>query len=60
MNLLIEGFKALLKSLSKEQRDILKKAVVDAYNAHADIPGFLKGLGPPRIEKSIDSLLDNI
>jgi len=60
MNIVIEGLKALLKSLTVDQRAILKKAAVDAFKAHADLPGFIKGLAPSRIEKSIDSFLDNV
>lgn len=60
MNILIEGLKALLKSLTTDQRTVIKKAVVDAYNAHADVPRFLKGFGPSRIEKTIDNLLNNL
>lgn len=60
MNIIIEGLKALLRSLTQEQRNFIKKAAVDAYNAHADVPSFLKGFGPPRIEKSIDNLLNNL
>lgn len=60
MNHIIEGIKLLIKSFTPEQRQILKTAVVNAYNAHVSLPSFLKGMGPPRIEKSIDDFLDNV
>ena len=60
MNHIIEGLKALVRSFSVEQRKIIKDAVVAAYNAHVNLPSFLKGMGPPRIEKSIDDFLNNV
>lgn len=51
--------KELAASFTTEQRGIVKKGVVAAYNDHVSLPSFIKGMGPSRIEKSIDNFFDN-
>ena len=52
--------KTLAKSFTTEQRSIVKAGVVAAYNDHVSLPNFIKGMGPARIEKSIDNFFDNV